>query len=390
MGLGLAALSLAVYGMIGLASGQELDKSLDTVELNVLGKKYPQVPTEVRIQQLEKKLGSQPAPGASSQYRVSKIFNAQQLVVSAENKKSAIRLYNRGVDEANQGNTDAAMATYKQAIQIDPYLIAAYNNLANLQEKKHLYEDAAETYRKALSMSPQEPLLHFNMAVILEKEGKVVEAYDHYREYVKLSPSPNPQIVELIRNFDAKHLANKNTPDYYNLTTQESQGERLAWPDYELPVPVYIHLNDPGQAVFLSNLYRDFDTWTQVTNGKLRFREVGMPYDAKILITLKQGPLMAPDASIGHASFNVQSLDSEDPMRSLRVTIVVNTGESDNDLSLDNRREQVAKVALHELGHAIGIWGHSKDPNDIMYTHPIVSQLSPRDINTVRRLYGIK
>lgn len=381
---------MLVLSVPGMASGQELDKSLDTVELNVLGKKYPQVPTEVRLQQLEKSLGSQPAPGKSPQYRVSKIFSAQQLAVSAENKKSAVRLYNRGVDEANQGNTDAAMATYDQAIQVDPYLIAAYNNLANLQEKKHLYDDAANTYRKALSMSPQEPLLHFNMAVILEKEGKVVEAYDHYREYVKLSPSPNPQIVELIRNFDAKHLASKNTPDYYSLTTQESQGERLAWPDYELPVPVYIHLNDPGQAVFLSNLYQDFDTWTQVTNGKLRFREVGMPIDARILITLKQGPLMAPDASIGHASFNVQSLDSEDPMRSLRVTIVVNTGEPDNDLSLDNRREQVSKVALHELGHAIGIWGHSKDPNDIMYTHPIVSRLSPRDINTVRRLYGIK
>lgn len=373
-----------------VSRGQELDKSLDTVELNVLGRKYPHSPTEARLQKLEKSLGSQPIPGATPQYRVSKIFNAQQQAVSNESKRSAIRLYNRGVDEANQGNTDAAIATYNEAIQLDPYLITAYNNLANLQEKKHLYDDAANTYRKALEMSPQEPLLHFNMAVILEKEGKVVEAYEHYREYVKLSPSPNPQIVELIHNFDAKHLANKNTPDYYNITRQESQGERLVWPDYLIPVPVYIQMNDPSQAVFLSNLYQNFDTWTQVTKGRLRFQEVGNPYDARILITLKQGPLMAPDASIGHASFNIQSLDTEDPMRSLRVTIAVNTGEPDNDLSLENRREQVGKVALHELGHAIGIWGHSKDPNDIMYTHPIVSKLSPRDVNTVRRLYGIK
>jgi predicted Zn-dependent protease len=122
----------------------------------------------------------------------------------------------------------------------------------------------------------------------------------------------------------------------------------------------------------------------------LRFREVGYPDEARIIITLKPGPLMAPDTSIGHASFNNAILNTENPMRQLKVTIMVNTGDQYSDLSIDNRREQVTKLVLHELGHAIGIWGHSKDPNDIMYTHPIVSQLSSRDIKTVRRLYGLQ
>jgi predicted Zn-dependent protease len=45
---------------------------------------------------------------------------------------------------------------------------------------------------------------------------------------------------------------------------------------------------------------------------------------------------------------------------------------------------------LHEMGHALGIWGHSPDPGDTMYarvTHE-TPQLSDRDRNTLRKLYA--
>lgn len=391
-------LLFSVIALLALASGSALcqtpdtpypDTNLDAVELNVLGKKYTDLPFETRLQQLEQRLGSKTSSKDSYNYRVSRIFSIQQDRITLESKQAAVRLYNRAVDQAAQGNTDNAIATYKSALELNPFMVEAYNNLANLQEKKRQYADAAVTYKQALALAPQDALLHFNLAVILEKQGKVIEAYEHYREYVKLSPNPKPQIVELIKNFDAKHLAGKNTPDYYSLVTQESNGERLIWPEWQIPIPVYIGLTDPRQAVFIQNIYQGFDTWSAVTNRTLRFREVGYPDQAKILITLRQGPLMDPNASIGHANFNSASLYQEDPMRALKVSIVINTGDPDNDLPLENRREQVSKLVLHELGHAIGIWGHSKDPTDIMYTHPIVSRLSQRDINTVRKLYKI-
>jgi tetratricopeptide (TPR) repeat protein len=369
---------------------QELEKALDAVEMNILGKKFPELETESRLELLERKLKSEPVPNASQQYRVNQIFSAQQIAITEERKREAIRFYNKGIDEAQQTNLEPAIASYHEAIRLNPQLIPAYNNLANLQEKLHQYDDAIATYQKALEMAPKEALLHFNLAVILEKQGRIQEAYEHYRQYVQLSPTPNPQIVELIRNFDIKHLASKNKPDYTELAIKESRGERLVWPVQQIPVPVYIRLTDQAQSVFVPGIYDNLDTWTRVTDGHLRFREVGYPDEARIIITLKPGPLMDPNASIGHASFNSDSLYTDNPMKSLKVSITVNTGERFSDLSIENRKEQVRKLVLHELGHAIGIWGHSKDPNDIMYTHPIVSSLSQRDIKTVRRLYGIR
>jgi predicted Zn-dependent protease len=59
-------------------------------------------------------------------------------------------------------------------------------------------------------------------------------------------------------------------------------------------------------------------------------------------------------------------------------------------ISPGQRLEAIQATALHELGHAFGIWGHSDQAEDAMAVspgpHPIL-QLSERDRATVRWLY---
>jgi predicted Zn-dependent protease len=47
----------------------------------------------------------------------------------------------------------------------------------------------------------------------------------------------------------------------------------------------------------------------------------------------------------------------------------------------------LALTSIHELGHAIGIFAHSDDPADIMFTDPAVDLPSDRDIRTAEAAY---
>jgi len=48
------------------------------------------------------------------------------------------------------------------------------------------------------------------------------------------------------------------------------------------------------------------------------------------------------------------------------------------------------RIAMHEFGHALGIWGHSPDRKDIMSLDPNAVDISLADVNTLRLAYAGK
>ena len=137
------------------------------------------------------------------------------------------------LDDGSPENSEEAAGAYRRALEIDPYLVPALINLANIHysrdeiaEAQALYEravglepevfeahfnlgnifhdlgryrEAQACYRDALRLNPAYADAHFYLAVTLEKNGQSQEARAHWKAYQQLAP--NGEWVELAREF---------------------------------------------------------------------------------------------------------------------------------------------------------------------------------------------
>jgi tetratricopeptide (TPR) repeat protein len=92
-----------------------------------------------------------------------------------------------------------AQALYERAIRIESGFFEAHFNLGNIHHDLGCYKEAAACYRDALALNSAYPDAHFYLAVTLEKMGQSNEARPHWRQYQQLAP--DGEWVDLAREF---------------------------------------------------------------------------------------------------------------------------------------------------------------------------------------------
>ena len=92
-----------------------------------------------------------------------------------------------------------AQALYERAMHLDVECFEAYFNLGNIHHDLERYLDALEHYRVAIAINSDYADAHFYLAVTLEKIGHSAEARAHWRAYRGLAPKG--EWVELAKEF---------------------------------------------------------------------------------------------------------------------------------------------------------------------------------------------
>ena len=168
----------------------------------------------------------------SSASRVLDLSRVWPAVVDRESALAA-RYFREGaeLDEGDESQQQQAVIAYRKALVLDPNLVPALVNLANIHyardelvEAQALYEralsletecfeahfnlgnihhdlgqygDAVKCYGDALGLNPTYADGHFYMAVTLEKLGQSKDAKPHWRAYQQLAP--DGECVDLAR-----------------------------------------------------------------------------------------------------------------------------------------------------------------------------------------------
>jgi tetratricopeptide (TPR) repeat protein len=81
-----------------------------------------------------------------------------------------------------------AQALYERAIALEPDVFEAYFNLGNIFHDLGRYSEAQHCYREALALNTGYADAHFYLAVTLEKNGQPQDARVHWRAYQQLAP----------------------------------------------------------------------------------------------------------------------------------------------------------------------------------------------------------
>jgi len=81
-----------------------------------------------------------------------------------------------------------AQALYGRALMLDPDCFEAHFNLGNIHHDLGRYQEAMGYYHGAMGLNPTYADAHFYLAVTLEKMGRSREAKQHWRSYQQLAP----------------------------------------------------------------------------------------------------------------------------------------------------------------------------------------------------------
>lgn len=309
-------------------------------------------------------------------------------------KSRAIQLYNDSVQLINQNKLETAESKLEEACRLDSDNALILNNYGLTLLKLGKLLEARKTLEKAITVNPRLDLALLNLGLACEGQGDLSAARKYLLSYIEISG--NKEQVDKMKDHVAiidKTLASglattaTNTDDYFG---QILRNQMYPWPKERLPIKLYL---TPGDSVdgykasYGADLQRAVETWSKALASIIEFKQqdkadgadivVHWSHDFKTALMKAEGgdcKYVADGAGMKHADITLLTID---PSASDKL----------NDA-------KVSWVALHELGHALGINGHSNNPSDVMYfAAPLknsMPELSARDVRTFKRLYSEK
>jgi tetratricopeptide (TPR) repeat protein len=147
--------------------------------------------------------------------------------VQPEEPSSAERYFQEAsmLDDGDPQNVEGALRAYRRALEIDPYLVPALINLANLHYSRDDVVEAQALYERAIALEPDVFEAHFNLGNIYHDLNRFGEAQACYREALRLNPYYADAHFYLAVTFEKMGQSQDARPHWKSYQQLAPQGE---------------------------------------------------------------------------------------------------------------------------------------------------------------------
>lgn len=298
------------------------------------------------------------------------VMAAGTAVPATVNREKARAAYRQGNGLFDRGRFVEAAAAYDAAIAEDPQYAEAYHNRALACEMIGR-KQALEAWKRFIDIATGREEFKFDVARI-QARLKILESL--------------PSLPETMQ--PTHYIADAG--DYYLRISRTSEGEEWR----HLPVKVF--LGSAPQMKWQVGAREAFDTWSEVFPLQL----VALRKDADIRLNWAGRDF--PTGQVGEDREWVEFKREGNELTARRIAVI------SVEVRFPWSKNEMRAFITHEMGHALGIKGHSDDKKDIMYWQTqrksygvsvpriplpifwrsLVKKPSPRDINTLIRIYN--
>ncbi len=129
------------------------------------------------------------------------------------------------LDDGDEGTREQAASAYRKSLELDPYLVAALINLANIHYSRDELVEAQALYERAIGLESDFFEAHFNLGNIYHDLGRFTEAQRCYVEALRLNPFYADTHFYLAVTLEKMGLSQEARPHWRGYQQLAPQGE---------------------------------------------------------------------------------------------------------------------------------------------------------------------